>query len=263
MSTDEGTDAQIPELPRAPHSRSVNMSSYGEATEYAFEKRYGAYSSVPYYAEAKKAYLSKALNRKNETGVNTWHEQLIAGRITPEDIKILTYTNLARFSLVSTAILIQMTKPDNPMDARTMRAVMEAAKTSRPYLAGNGDTTPTALFRHALYIAEHFGAETVRAVRSHESVLTVARDALRLLLRKDPEKARRMVRYIDEFFAELDELLPEGTSISHMYHDMDYMKLMDAGVGPKEAAVSLTQGLSVERAIEAVGITRAVAEGVL
>lgn len=263
MSTDRRTETSERELPRAPRTGTLNMSSYGEPTEYSFEKRYGEYKSVPYYEEAKKAYLSKTLNRKNEFGVNTWHEQLIAGRITPEDMKILTYTNLGRFSALTHVILMQMTKERDPMDARTIRAVIEAAKTSRPYIGGQRDSTPSTLFRHALYIAEHFGADTVRAVNSHEGVQAVAHNLLHKLLRSDPEKARQIVRYVDDFFNELDEVLPKGTSVSYMYRDHDWLTLLDGGVSPKEAAVSLIQHLSPERAVEAVGISRAVAEGVL
>lgn len=261
MSIDTSGSAITRELPRKPISNGVNVSNYGDPTEYAFENIYGMFHAEPYFSEAKKAYLSKTLNRRNESGVNTWHEQLIAGRITPDDMKIIGYTNIGKLHKYSKDMLLALTDDRNPMDARTLRAAIDAANNSHRY--GTSDpvlANPKMVFPLTLWIAQILGPDTVREVHNHIAIHTGIRPTLEGLARKDKAAAQQLIRYVDSYY---DELRAFRENHNHVYNRKEFLILMKAGITPRQAAEYAVRGLSVERAVEAQGLTPTLTEGVL
>ena len=240
----------------------LNVILSDAPNEYTFEKRYGAYKDAPFYEEAKHAYLHKRLNSGHECGVNTWHEQLIAGRVTPEDIKTIRYTNLVYFKNYTSSFLVQMTKPENPLSAQDIRSTIDAARHSFK-LGGNKDELVDArtAIHDTLFLSIHFGGAAVASLRNHHGI-TRSAEMLVHLSKVNPEKALLALKYMDEYFDEI-RLLSGANQKLITYMNNDFIKLMDAGVTAKHAAERTIQGLSIERALEASNISSTIAEGVL
>lgn len=267
MSTSQLGETPV-ELPGMPNKRALNVAQSGEPTEYYFEKRYGEYKDVPYYEEAKRLYLHKRINSKNECGVNMWHEQLIAGRVTPEDVKIIGYTNIAYFKNWTPQFLQSMTEPEHPMDAHTVRAIMDASRNSFQYnKAREQKLHPQVAINKTFFLGYHFGDDVVLSLRNHTGVCDSARTLMRLktlthLNGSSHDEAIEVIRFIEDYYNELRPLAVSGTP-DKFYKDGDFLKLMKAGVTPRQAAEGTAQELSVERAVEAVSISTTIAQGVL
>lgn len=262
MSTSQVGETPV-ELPGMPQRNALNISQSGEPTEYYFEKRYGKYADVPYYEEAKRLYLHKRINSQNECGVNTWHEQLLAGRVTPEDVKTIGYMNLAYFKNFMPQFLISMTDPKRPLDARTLRAIMDASRSSLRY--GNvreEESHPKVAINKTFFLGYHFGADAVLSVRNHTGICDSAKTLIKLEV-SDPKKALEVIRYIEDYYNELRPLLAGRRRPDEFYREADFLKLMDGGVTPKHAAEGTVQELSVERAIEAINVSTTLSQGVL
>jgi hypothetical protein len=262
MSTSQLGETPV-ELPGMPNKRALNISQTGEPTEYYFEKRYGEYKDVPYYEEAKRLYLHKRINSQNECGVNTWHEQLIAGRVTPDDVKTIGYTNIAYFNKWNPFFLPAMTNPERMMDARTVRAIMDSSRNSFQYGPVREEKShPQVAIHKTYFLGFHFGADVVRSLRNHTGICNSAQTLIKLN-KSDPAKALEVIQYIEDYYNELRPLLVEHELPENFYRDNEFLKLMEAGVTPKQAAEGTVQGLSVERAVEAVNVASTFAEGVL
>lgn len=256
MSSDN--DFEV-ELPYPPNMSGVNVHQYGSNTEDAFEDTYHRYYAVPYYDEARRAFTHKGLNGKNEYGVNTWHEQLLAGRVTPEDMKTLGYSRLARFRKDTKGILVAL---HNGMDAKTMKAAMEAAERGDSYAARTGVATDrNYVFRYTLPLANEFGAETVKEILHPVAVFSLHSDTLIPLLRRDKAKALRLALYMDQYFTLLERVL--GDKNIPTFLGEAFVTLMDNEITPEQAVDGSIRGLSAERTIEAIGITGSISEGVL
>lgn len=262
MSTSQLGETPV-ELPGMPNKRALNISQIGEPTEYYFEKRYGEYKDVPYYEEAKRLYLHKRINSQNECGVNTWHEQLIAGRVTPDDVKTIGYTNIAYFKTFIPQFLFSMTDPEHTLDARTIRAIMDASRNSLQYNnVREEESHPKVAVNKTFFLGYHFGADVVLSLRNHTGICDSAKTLMRLNA-SDPGKALKVIQYIEDYYNELRPLLTGRRRPDEFYRDKDFLKLMEGGVTPKQAAEGTVQGLSAERAIEAVSISTTLAPGVL
>lgn len=251
------------ELPRMPDRKYLSVSQQGEATEYYFEKRYGRYKDVPYYEEAKRLYLHKRINSKNESGVNTWHEQVLAGRVTPGDIKTIGYTNIAYFKLFTTTLLIAMTDPKSMMDARTVRAIMDAARKSYAYTSrGEEQYHPQSAIHKTYFLGYHFGGDLVLSLRNHYGICESAETLIRLNS-SAPDKAVEVIRYIESYYDELRPLTSGHQVPEAFYKKRQILNLMEAGVSPQRAAEGTVQGLSVERVITGREVPSNLTQGVL
>lgn len=259
------------DLPKPPNNRVLNGFVSSPKNEATFNRQYARYSHVPYFDEARKAFVHKRLTNTATTGANTWHEQLIAGRVTPEDMKTLGYTNLAKFRTHTFEILDLVA--NGGMDSKTMRAAFDAAKKSRVHYRSDKTSNIGARdLQFCIRVAEWFGAEGVLAFEHHMAMVTVASDTINRLIEDGSlDEAYSYAQYVEAFFRALREKLPpppqDGSYAPdhshHNYREGDFFTLMKGGISPEQAAESALQDLSAERAVQAATLPRSVAEGVL
>lgn len=255
MNTTQGEHTPA-ELPGPPHPRSLNVTQQGTFGEAAFDSMYRRFKGAEHYEDAKKAFLSPSLNRALVSGVNTWHEQVLAGRVTLDDLKTMGYTNLARHREQTEMILGILTRDSNPMTAAEVRIALDLARTSLLF----GLNPPMRLStKHGLNVLLQFVAgfgKDAKRVRYHSDIKLAVGRALSDKHIRNHEHALELMMFVDGFFAALQEYIRAGElrtyddrSYPVIYKNHDFITLMEAGLTPAQVAKSVIQGLSPERAV--------------
>ena len=266
MHNDQTADV---ELPGPPNPKALLGIISSPQTEETFNRRYARYAYVPFFDEARKAFIHRRLTKDSTTGVNTWHEQLIAGRVTPDDMKTLGYSNLAKWRSQTSMMLDLLASGE--MDAVTLRAAFNSSKKSRVHYR-NDITSPisAANIQFCIRVAEWFGAQRVVELEHHMAIVTVASKTIIELLDQDTDEAYAYAKFIDDHFNALRVMLPVVSAENYVadhnyrsYREKEFVVMRDGGLSPQQVAESALQHLSPERAVVAATMPRSVAEGVL
>jgi hypothetical protein len=256
MST--SSNATAPELPGPPDPRGVNVQHNGPVDEAAFIYMYGRYSGTEHYEDAKKVFLTRTLNNSFTGGVNTWHEQVLAGRISMDDLKVMGYSNLARLRSRTKEILIALTREHAPMTPAEMKIALKTSSTSLMFgLNPPMSRKPSENLPYTMHYANQFGKDA-QTLRYHWDIYNAAGPSIQDLNQSNYFKALELTLYVDQFFAALQEYITPGKlrpyntdSYPVTYRNDEFILLKDAEITPAQAAKFLINGLSARRAVAA------------
>lgn len=256
MST--SSSEPTPELPGPPDPRGVNVQHTGPVDEAAFTSLYGQYSGTEHYEDAKKVFLTRTLNNSFSAGVNTWHEQVLAGRVTLDDLKVMGYANLARVRAMTKTILVALTRKHAPMTPTEMKVALKSATTSLMFgLNPPMSRKPSENLPNTLLYANQFGKDA-QPLRYHWNIYDAAGPSIQHLNQSNYFKALELALYVDQFFAALQEYITPGELRTYdrdnypvFYRNDEFIMLKEAGITPVQAARFLINGMSVERAVAA------------
>lgn len=234
-----------------------------------FDDLYGQrYRGTPHYDDAKAAFSSRALTPRWEMGVNTWHEQVLAGRIPLSDIKTVGMARLGKASRVPGIryrLLSVMAGTDGKVEPKLVRLALEMFDRAQSEY-GHADKTT---MHHALFLAGELGMAAGEIPCWPDVYDSAAKEIERELgpLPIPPDRAEaalKLAKYAGDYWTEVHALTRRADGVpGRTYRNFDFTRLMRAGISPSEAARDSEMGMTVERAIEAHGHPSAVADGAL